>query len=137
MAFGMKKAAAPKPVESKNTGLNAYLGVGTRFEGRMEFTGTAQISGVFIGEIVSEGILLVGQEGTVEGTVTVASLNCAGKLTGSVKSSKKASLQRTAECTGDIEAQLLEMDEGARFEGNISMRQAGTTPQASTVAPKS
>ncbi len=124
MAFGFKKSAAPKPDENKNIGLNAYLGVGTRFEGRMEFTGTAQISGVFKGEIVSEGILLVGQEGTVEGTVTVANVNCSGKLTGSVKSSRKTSLQRTAECTGSIEAPLLEIDEGARFEGTVSMLEA-------------
>ncbi len=131
MALGFKKqAAAAAPAESRNTGLNAYLGVGTHFEGKLEFSGTAQISGDFKGEIVSQGVLLVGQEGTVEGDVAVGNINCAGTVTGNIKSLKKASLQRTAKCRGDIEAPLLEIDEGAYFDGNIKMMSISKNPQS-------
>jgi len=131
MAFGRKKNAAPEtpPVavseSGASAGINVYLGAGTAFEGRLEYTGAAQISGVFKGEVVSQGSLSVGAGGQVEGDLSVGQLNVSGRLRGSATCTRKAVLLRNADFEGDLHTPKLEMETGAKFEGNISMPQAG------------
>lgn len=133
MAFGMKKTPPPAEMNTASsssgnvdTGINVYLGAGTSFEGRLEFTGTAQISGAFKGEVVSQGILSVGQGGQVQGEAKVAQLNVAGTFNGSAICSRKAVLQRSADYEGELHTPKLEMEDGAKFEGHISMPVQGT-----------
>lgn len=122
MAFGIKKNEAAKDVTGAvDTSINAFLGAGTSFEGRLEFTGTAQISGAFKGEVVSQGVLSVGQGGEVEGNFTVGQLNVSGNLKGSATCTRKAVILRSAIYDGELKTPKLEMEDGARFEGRISM----------------
>ncbi len=122
MVFGFNKKN-DTPVDSgvPDAGINVYLGSGTTFEGRLEFTGTAQISGVFKGEIVSQGTLVVGQGGTVEGEFKVGQFMAAGQVNGEIVCSRKAVLQKNAQCSGLIRTPLLEVEDGANFEGHITM----------------
>lgn len=121
MVFGKKNNTAPETEASVDAGINVFLGAGTRFEGRLEFTGTAQISGAFTGEIVSKGVLVIGQGGKVEGSVEVGQMRVAGELNGTANCSQKALLQRTAVCTGQMYTKGLAMEDGAIFDGDISM----------------
>ncbi len=121
MAFGRKNDAPTHTGGGMETGINVYLGAGTTFEGRLEFTGTAQISGTFKGEIASQGTLVVGNGGQVEGEFKVGQINIAGKVTGNMECSHKAILQRSAVCEGELRTPKLEMEDGAVFQGTISM----------------
>ena len=47
--------------------INAFLGAGTSFSGRLAFCGVVRIDGEFEGEIVSAGSLVVGENARVSG----------------------------------------------------------------------
>lgn len=132
MVFGKKRAmeADVSVDEGMDAGINVYLGAGTVFEGRLEYSGAAQISGVFTGEIASKGSLSVGKGGQVQGELNVGQLNVSGRFQGTATCSGKAYLQREAVFDGDLHAPKLEMEAGAHFEGEIAMSQAGKGPSS-------
>ena len=40
--------------------INAFLGTGTVYEGKLSFQGSVRIDGMYTGQIQSEGTLIVG-----------------------------------------------------------------------------
>ena len=68
----------------KEEELQAFLDVGTSFEGKVSFSGTVRMDGHFKGEGVAEGTLVVGETGTVEADLTVRSLIIRGSVIGNI-----------------------------------------------------
>jgi len=101
--------------------LNALLGRGSQFEGKLVFEGTVRIDGKFKGEIHSKGKLIIGENGEVEGDVWVDSAIISGKLKGNIKAEKKVELLAPAKLTGNISTKALVIQEGAVFDGNCQM----------------
>ena len=65
--------------------INALLGRGTEYEGKLTFTGRVRIDGHFRGEIFSDDVLILGDGADVEATVQVGTLIVrGGRLDGSV-----------------------------------------------------
>lgn len=62
--------------------------------------------------------VLIGQEGSVIGTVTAESVEIHGGLKGAVRA-ESVSLQPTAQVEGDIHHQTLAIAEGAVFDGSV------------------
>lgn len=126
MVFGKKKEPQVEAGNSNgpDSGINVYLGAGTTFEGKLEYTGTAQISGVFKGEIVSQGALSIGRGGSVQGELQVGQLSVTGQFQGAATCSRKAILLRDSQFDGDLNTPKLEVEAGADFEGSISMPQS-------------
>ncbi len=101
--------------------INAFLGVGTTYRGRLDFSGTVRIDGVFEGEVESEGTLVIGREAQVTGVVRVGTLVLGGTLTGDVTASQRVTMHKTARFTGNLVAPALSVEEGAVMEGKVSM----------------
>lgn len=101
--------------------INAFLGAGTNYNGRLHFQGSVRIDGNFIGEVESEGTLVVGHDAVVEGTIKVGKLVLSGRLKGEVQSIGKVVLNKTAEMQGNIRTPVLVVDEGAVLEGTLTM----------------
>lgn len=113
----------PVPVSRPETG--ALLGKGSRFEGKLTFEGTVQIDGEFVGEIVSEGCLVIGEGARVDGTLQVRQAIVSGTLNGTVHTSGSLELKSTARVTADLVVSTLVMDRGAFFEGGVKMTPPG------------
>lgn len=62
--------------------------------------------------------VLIGQEGSVIGTITAESVEIHGGLRGAVKA-KSVALQPTAKVEGDIHHETLAISEGAEFDGSV------------------
>lgn len=101
--------------------INAFLGAGTNYNGRLHFQGSVRIDGNFSGEVESEGTLVIGHDAIVEGTIKVGKLVLSGKLRGEVQSQGKVILNKTAEMQGNIRTPVLVVDEGAVLEGKLTM----------------
>ncbi|GFK95226.1 hypothetical protein NNJEOMEG_03084 [Fundidesulfovibrio magnetotacticus] len=101
--------------------INAFLGVGTTYRGRLDFTGTVRVDGVFEGEVESEGTLVVGREATVTGQVRVGQLVLGGALSGEVTAAQRVVLHKTARFTGTLVTPALSVEEGAVIEGQVRM----------------
>jgi len=54
--------------------LNALLGRGSEFDGKLNFEGTVRIDGTFTGEIGTNDMLIIGEGAKVKGDITTPSL---------------------------------------------------------------
>ena len=66
---------SPRAVQAQAGEINALLGRGTRFAGKLTFQGKVRIDGTFEGEIFSDGVLIIGDEAVVTAsTIEVGTL---------------------------------------------------------------
>lgn len=111
--------------------LNAFLGVGTEYRGRLDFTGTVRIDGRFEGEITTDGDLVLGREASITGSVRVGRLTSCGRIEGDVVVEDRALLEKTSVLLGSLTAPSLVVEQGAIIEGGINM-----TGESGSVATK-
>lgn len=124
--FGEKTATAFREVPAGNGPISGLLEKGCEFEGKLTFEGTVRINGKFIGEIFSEGTLIVGEGAAIEGKVDVGSIIVHGEIKGTIKAKDRIEMHTPAVVRGDITAQTLVIDEGVIFEGSCSMGKSAT-----------
>ncbi len=117
--FGEKGEAAKLGDYSKN--VSTVLDRESSFEGKMTFEGCVIINGKFKGEIFSDGKLIVGEGGLVEGKVEIGEIQIQGEVHGNILAKDKIEILAPAVVQGDISAPNLIIKEGAIFEGNCSM----------------
>lgn len=103
----------------------AYLGSDTIYEGKLSFKGTVRIEGKFKGEITSDGILNIGKDAAVEGTLQVGELLCSGHFTGEVEAKRRIILYSTGIVEGILQTPSLLTEEGAIIQGQINMKKSG------------
>ena len=104
--------------------LGAYLGPGTKINGKLHFDGQATIDGEVEGEIVAQGQVTVGQQATVKGKISASSIVVQGKVMADVVAEKKLEVQPPGSVIGDITTQSLVIGDGAVLEGHISMKKS-------------
>ena len=107
--------------QSSTTGLNAMLGAGSVFEGKLHFEGQVRIDGTFTGEITTTDLLVIGEGAKVSATINCGSVEIKGDITGNVNASESIVLRATARVQADIYSPSLVVDKGAVFEGNTRM----------------
>jgi cytoskeletal protein CcmA (bactofilin family) len=103
--------------------INAFLGKNTEFEGKLSFSGTVRIDGHFKGEILSDGVLLVGDDAVVESEVQVSQLVVCGEVRGNLFAAEKIEIHPPGKVFGNIQAPAVVMDEGVVFEGCCRMKE--------------
>ena len=102
--------------------IHALLGAGTRYEGKLFFEGRARIDGDFEGEVLSEGLLIIGEQATIKGAIRVRTLIVrGGTVDGDIHATELVELHAPARVRGDIRTQALFMDKGVRFDGSCVM----------------
>ncbi|MBI9079635.1 MAG: polymer-forming cytoskeletal protein [Pseudodesulfovibrio sp.] len=101
--------------------INAFLGAGTNYHGKLHFQGAVRIDGNFQGEVVSDGTLVIGHEAVVEGVIKVGQLVLSGNIQGEVEAKNKVVLHKTANLQGNIRTPVLVVEEGAILEGQLMM----------------
>jgi len=117
--------------KSNDSELNAFLGVGTEYRGKLDFVGAVRIDGQFEGEISTEGDLILGRKATVTGTISVGRLTSCGRIRGDVTVKERTVLEKTSVLEGSLSTPVLVVEQGAVLEGAISMTKA-----VETVRPK-
>ena len=123
-----------------NTGdLNALLGRGSEFEGKLTFEGTVRIDGKFNGTIVTNDVLVVGEGAKVSAEISCGTVIVHGEIIGNVKAKTSVELHQPAKMKGNIETPSLMIEKGVTFEGQCKMdgveRGAVTSKPASAPAP--
>ncbi len=116
--FGIRKkgGAAPSRIDS-------LIGVGTRIDGNVVFSGGLRIDGEVRGNIscdnADEGMLVISEKASVEGAVRVAHVVISGTVVGPVSASGSLELLPAARVTGDVEYHQIEMQQGAIIQGRL------------------
>lgn len=103
--------------------INAFLGKGTDFNGKLTFEGTVRLDGKFAGEIFSPGVLIIGEAAVVNADINVKTLILSGELTGNIDAKTRVEIHSPGKVYGNIRTPVLVIDEGVMFEGSCTMKQ--------------
>ena len=111
--------------------LNALLGKGSDFQGKLTFEGSVRIDGRFQGEILTDGHLIIGEGAQVQAEIRVGTVQIYGNVTGNVTANDGVELHAPASLRGNIASPALHIDKGVFFDGACQM----TTPKDDRNAP--
>lgn len=102
--------------------INALLGRGTEFTGKLTFEGRVRIDGKFSGEIFSEDVLILGDGAEVRAEIEVGTLIVrGGSLWGNVRATSLVEIHSPGKVYGNIHSPQLFIDKGVVFEGQCTM----------------
>ncbi|HET8567958.1 MAG TPA: polymer-forming cytoskeletal protein [Candidatus Limnocylindria bacterium] len=110
--------------------LNALLGRGSEFDGKLKFEGTVRIDGTFSGEITTGDTLIVGEGAKVAAEIACGAITVRGEVTGNIRASRSVELFAPARVRGDIATPSLSIEKGVVFHGQSKMEEAGAKPAA-------
>ncbi len=104
--------------------LNGFLDAGCEVRGELRFENTFRVHGRFNGTVESEGELIVGEGGVLEGVVKVGELSVSGRLEGQVEAKRRIEIGVNGHVEGEISAPALVIASGAFFQGQCKMSPA-------------
>jgi len=114
----------PTPARSPDN-LNALLGKGSQFEGKLLFEGSVRIDGKFSGEIVSTDVLIIGEGAEVKANIQVGTLTCLGDYQGDARATKAIELKAPAKVRGNLATASIVIERGVFFDGTCKMDTGG------------
>lgn len=118
--------------------LQALLGKGTEFEGKLTFEGRVRIDGIVRGSIFGQDVLILGPTAEVRADVDVGTLIVrGGAIWGEVKATRLVELYAPARVYGDITTAQLYLDKGVTFEGRCHMLEPEKPTSDAAPAPES
>ena len=110
------------------------IGAGTVVEGVLKASASTRIDGTVNGDITSEGVVVIANEGVVNGNITAVDVKISGTVKGNLTISGKTELVSTGKLIGDIKTGSLSIDETAIFQGNCKMNSVTEEAVVSTQA---
>ena len=107
------------------------VGRNVNVSGKLIFHEPVRIEGRFRGEVRSIELVVIGEDGMVEGKVFAPRLLIMGELRGDLVGCDRVVLGPRAKVFGNIETHNLTVSEGAYFDGNVRMTR---TPEETEAA---
>ena len=101
--------------------VNAFLGKGTEFEGKLSFEGIVRLDGKFEGEIKTDDTLIIGDTGEFNGEIYGNCIIISGKIIGNINAKARIEIKSPGKVYGNIKTPTLVLEEGSIFEGNCYM----------------
>ncbi len=101
--------------------LNGFLDAGSHMNGELVFEDTFRIDGRFTGTVVSDGDLIIGEHGDVDGEIKVCRVYVSGTVRGALRASERVEITAMGKVLADVYTPSLTIDDGAFFEGRCSM----------------
>jgi cytoskeletal protein CcmA (bactofilin family) len=112
--------------KNKNLKVDTLIGKTTEIKGDIIFNGGLHLDGKVIGNVSAEddtgSTLIVSNNGSIEGDVTVPNIILNGDVAGDVFAIEKIELAKLAKVNGNVYYNFLEMAMGAKINGNMVHR---------------
>ena len=121
MAMLKREEMSVVPAASAGGDLNALLGRGSEFEGKLTFEGTVRIDGKFTGTIITNDVLVVGEGAKIAAEITCGTIIIHGEVSGNIKAKTLVELHHPARMRGNVETPILMVEKGVIFEGQTKM----------------
>ena len=133
----LKRDETTTPTASSD--LNALLGRGSEFEGKLTFEGTVRIDGKFTGSIVTGDVLVVGEGAKISAEINCGTIIVHGEVNGNIRAKNSVELHHPGKMRGNIETPSLMIEKGVLFEGQAKMEnlnfEKGAVKAVPAVAP--
>lgn len=90
---------------------------GTTFEGNIHSDSNVRIDGQFIGDLNTQGRLVIGANGSLEGKIQCGDCEVEGLVKGKLHAKGKVALKSTARVEGEVFYGQLAIESGAELSG--------------------
>ena len=97
------------------------IGVGTVITGDVYSKGDIRVDGILKGSVITEGKVVLGREGIIEGDIECSTADISGVIKAKITVSQLLSLKTSSKLNGDIITNKLSIEPGAEFTGSCSM----------------
>ena len=97
------------------------IGSGTVITGDIRSKGDIRVDGVLKGSVITEGKVVLGKDGIIEGDIECSSADISGTIKAKISVSQLLTLKTSAKLNGDIITNKLAIEPGAEFTGSCSM----------------
>jgi cytoskeletal protein CcmA (bactofilin family) len=97
------------------------IGKGTSIKGDVKSNGDFRIDGELKGSIRSDGKIVIGATGSVEGEINCQNADISGSVKANITVKELLSLKSSCDVNGEIITNKLAIEPGARFSGTCSM----------------
>lgn len=101
--------------------LRPSLGSDTSVTGKLSFAAPTRIDGRLKGEVRAEDLLLIGEQGSVEGTVNAKALILEGTVRGDVVGTEWVEVHPGGRLVGSVEAHRIEIAHGAKVQARMKI----------------
>jgi cytoskeletal protein CcmA (bactofilin family) len=109
--------------QKPNNRIDTLIGVETRIEGDIHFSGGLRVDGSIHGNVSEaagkSGTLVLSEHGHIEGAIHVSHAVINGAVVGPVNARSYVELQAKSRVTGDVCYKVLEIHMGAVVEGKL------------------
>jgi cytoskeletal protein CcmA (bactofilin family) len=135
--FQLKKQQADMDTQ-KNPPDNC-LSLNVELKGNLGFVGELAFDGKLEGDIVSDGVLILGDNAVINGNISVGSVVVRGTINGTITATDRIEIKSNTQLFGDITTSTLVIEEGATFVGksDVNSKKAkanGVSPTAPVAA---
>jgi cytoskeletal protein CcmA (bactofilin family) len=103
-------------------------------KGSLETTSDVRIAGELTGDVSSQGKVIVASSANVDGNMSAKEADLSGQYKGDIHATEKITIRKGAELNGDISTKTIVIEEGAQFNGQLSMGEAVRSTSNGSVA---
>lgn len=97
------------------------IGAGTIITGDIYSKGDIRVDGTLKGSVITEGKVVLGKDGVIEGDVECSTADISGMIKAKITVAELLLLKTSAKLNGDITTNKLSIEPGAEFTGSCSM----------------
>jgi cytoskeletal protein CcmA (bactofilin family) len=101
--------------------LNGFLDNGSHLQGELRFDASFRVDGKLSGKVDSEGDLIVGDTGEIDGELKVGQIFISGTVRGTIKAARRVQIAPNGRVFAEIDTPSLIIEDGATFEGRCAM----------------
>ena len=102
----------------------SIIGVGMTIKGDSETDGSLRIEGTIRGSVRAGKSVVVGRDGLVDGSIYTQDAVISGRVSGGIHAISRLELLATSEVSGEIEAPRMQVEEGAKVHGQVTVGEA-------------
>ena len=98
-----------------------FIEMGAAFEGTLRLSGDFRIDNEFRGELETDGTVIVGPDGSIEGNIIARQVEIEGAVVGDITARRLCIVRSNARMHGNIVTACVEIERHAYFEGSTKM----------------
>ena len=111
----------------------SIIGAGMTMVGDTDTDGSLRIEGTIRGSVRAGKSVVVGKDGLVDGSVFTQDAVIAGRVSGGIHAESRLELQATSEVSGEIVAPRMQVEEGAKVQGQVAIGESAVKAASKTV----
>ena len=118
----------PPPADPSGERNAVTLGPRDRLIGTLHIEGDLHLGGIVEGGVEATGDVEIGDEAKVTASVAGRDVSIRGQVSGSVTARKRLMVAKSGSLKGDVRVARLVIQDGATFDGNVSMGPQNDAP---------